>query len=89
MAVAQTTATMQIATRMMPPGMQPGNVLKFDAASVPILQLGLSSKTLSEQEIFDIGQNFIRTPLATVQGATRFLSLRRQSARRDGGSEPG
>ena len=70
MAVAQTTATMQIATRMMPPGMQPGNVLKFDAASVPILQLGLSSKTLSEQEIFDIGQNFIRTPLATVQGAT-------------------
>jgi multidrug efflux pump subunit AcrB len=70
MAVAQTTATMQIATRMMPPGMQPGNVLKFDAASVPIIQLGLSSKTLSEQEIFDIGQNFIRTPLATVQGAT-------------------
>ncbi len=70
MAVAQTTATMQIATRMMPPGMQPGNVLKFDAASVPILQLGLSSKTLPEQEIFDIGQNFIRTPLATVQGAS-------------------
>jgi multidrug efflux pump subunit AcrB len=70
MAVAQTTATMQIATRQMPPGMQPGNVLKFDAASVPILQLGLSSKTLSEQEIFDLGQNFIRTPLATVQGAT-------------------
>ncbi len=70
MAVAQTTATMQIATRQMPPGMQPGNVLKFDAASVPILQLGLSSKTLSEQQIFDLGQNFIRTPLATVQGAT-------------------
>ncbi|MEO8053473.1 MAG: efflux RND transporter permease subunit, partial [Acidobacteriota bacterium] len=70
MAVAQTTAAMQIATRQMPPGMQPGNVLKFDAASVPILQLGLSSKTLSEQEIFDLGQNFIRTPLATVQGAT-------------------
>ena len=70
MAVAQTTATMQIATRMMPPGMQPGNVLKFDAASVPILQLGLSSKTLPEQEIFDLGQNFIRTPLATVQGAS-------------------
>ena len=70
MAVAQTTASMAIATRQMPPGMQPGNVLKFDAASVPILQLGLSSKTLPEQEIFDIGQNFIRTPLATVQGAS-------------------
>jgi len=50
--------------------MQPGNVLKFDAASVPILQLGLSSKTLAEQELFDLGNNFIRTPLATVQGAS-------------------
>ena len=72
MAVAQTTATMQIATRMMPPGMQPGNVLKFDAASVPILQLGLSSKTLREQEIFDIGQNFIRTPRSRPCRARRF-----------------
>ena len=53
MAVAQTTATMQSPPRMMPPGMFPANVLKYDAASVPILQLGLSSKTLSEQEIFD------------------------------------
>src|SRR5439155_15235227 len=44
--------------------------LKYDAASVPILQLGLSSKTLREQEIFDIGNNFIRTPLGTVQGAS-------------------
>ena len=44
--------------------------LKYDAASVPILQLGLSSKTLREQEIFDLGNNFIRTPLGTVQGAS-------------------
>ncbi len=70
MAVAQVTATMQSNLRSMPPGMQPANVLKFDAASVPILQLGLSSKTLREQEIFDIANNFIRTPLGTVQGAT-------------------
>src|SRR4249919_2613790 len=70
MAVAQTTATMQTALRQMPPGMFPANVLKYDAASVPILQLGLSSKTLREQEIFDIGNNFIRTPLGTVQGAS-------------------
>src|SRR6202166_98507 len=69
MAVAQVTAQMTSAVRQMPPGMFPGNVLKYDAASVPILQLGLSSKTLREQEIFDIGQNFIRTPLATGQGA--------------------
>src|ERR1019366_3992733 len=53
----------------MPPGMFPGNELKFDAASVPVLQLGLSSKTLREQDIFDLGNNFIRTPLGTVQGA--------------------
>ncbi|MBV9038834.1 MAG: efflux RND transporter permease subunit [Acidobacteriaceae bacterium] len=70
MAVAQTTATMQTSLRQMPPGMFPANILKYDAASVPVLQLGLSSKTLREQEIFDIGNNFIRTPLGTVQGAT-------------------
>jgi len=69
MAVAQVTAQMQSSLRSMPPGMFPANVLKYDAGSVPILKLGLSSKTLREQEIFDIGQNFIRTPLATVQGA--------------------
>jgi multidrug efflux pump subunit AcrB len=69
MAVAQVTAQMTGAVRQMPPGMFPGNVLKFDAASVPVLQLGLSSKTLREQDIFDLGNNFIRTPLGTVQGA--------------------
>src|ERR1700726_3603497 len=69
MAVAQVTAQMTGAVRQMPPGMFPGNVLKYDAASVPVLQLGLSSKTLREQDIFDLGNNFIRTPLGTVQGA--------------------
>src|ERR1700694_5791436 len=70
MAVAQVSATMQTSLRQMPPGMFPANILKYDAASVPILQLGLSSKTLREQEIFDLGNNFIRTPLGTVQGAS-------------------
>src|ERR1700724_203052 len=70
MAVAQVTAQMTSAVRQMPPGMFPGNVLKYDAASVPVLQLGLSSKTLREQEIFDLANNFIRTPLGTVQGAS-------------------
>src|SRR5689334_19683289 len=70
MAVAQVTATMQSGLRQMPPGMFPANVLKYDAASVPIFQLGLSSKTLREQEIFDLANNFIRTPLGTVQGAS-------------------
>ena len=70
MAVAQVTATMQTSLRQMPPGMFPANILKYDASSVPILQLGLCSKTLREQEIFDLGNNFIRTPLGTVQGAS-------------------
>ncbi|HEY6343120.1 MAG TPA: efflux RND transporter permease subunit [Bryobacteraceae bacterium] len=70
MAVAQVTAQAEVQLRTMPPGITPPNVLKYDAASVPILQLGLSSKTLHEQELFDLGQNFIRTPLATVQGAS-------------------
>jgi multidrug efflux pump subunit AcrB len=70
MAVAQVNSQMQSAIRQMPPGMFPANILKYDAASVPILQLGLSSKTMREQEIFDWGQNFIRTPLGTVQGAS-------------------
>ncbi|HEY1242104.1 MAG TPA: efflux RND transporter permease subunit [Bryobacteraceae bacterium] len=70
MAVAQVTAQMTSAIRQMPPGMFPGNVLKYDAASVPVLQLGLSSNTLREQDIFDLANNFIRTPLGTVQGAS-------------------
>ncbi|HEY7386954.1 MAG TPA: efflux RND transporter permease subunit [Bryobacteraceae bacterium] len=69
MAVAQVTSQINSAVRSMPPGMYPGLVLKYDAASVPVLQLGLSSKTLREQDIFDLGNNFIRTQLATVQGA--------------------
>src|SRR5258708_14973998 len=70
MAVAQVPAPMQTSLRQMPPGMFPANILKYDAASVPILQLGLVSKTLREQEIFDFGNNFIRTQLGTVQGAS-------------------
>ena len=70
MAVAQITAIANSAIRSMPPGIFPPNILRYDASSVPIIQLGLESKTLSEQEIYDLGQNFIRTPLATVQGAS-------------------
>src|SRR6202171_1973273 len=70
MAVAQVNSQMQSAIRQMPPGMFPANILKSHPASVPVLQLGLSSKTMREQEIFDWGQNFIRTPLGTVQGAS-------------------
>jgi multidrug efflux pump subunit AcrB len=70
LAISQIVTQCQVQVRNMPPGTFPPQVLKYDAASVPILQLGLSSSTLKEQEIFDLGNNFIRTPLATVQGAT-------------------
>ena len=70
LALSQIVTQCQVQVRNMPPGTFPPQVLKYDAASVPILQLGLSSKTLKEQEIFDLANNFIRTPLATVQGAT-------------------
>src|SRR6058998_1155187 len=69
LALAQIVTQCQVQVRNMPPGTFPPQVLKYDAASVPILQLGLSSRTLKEQEIFDLANNFIRTPLATVQGA--------------------
>jgi multidrug efflux pump subunit AcrB len=69
-ALSQITAISQTLLRIFPPGTTPPNILKYDASSVPILQLGLESKTLSEQELFDYGQNFIRTQLATIQGAS-------------------
>src|SRR5437660_3436341 len=69
-ALSQITAIAQTLLRIFPPGTTPPNILKYDASSVPVLQLGLGSKTLSEQQLFDYGQNFIRTQLATIQGAS-------------------
>ena len=69
LALSQIVTQCQVMVRNMPPGTFPPQVLKYDAASVPILQLGLSSPTLKEQEIFDLANNFVRLPLATVQGA--------------------
>ena len=70
LAIAQITAVSQPVIRAFPPGIFPPGILKYDASSVPILQLSVSSKTMSEQEIFNYGQNFIRTQLATIQGAS-------------------
>src|SRR5258706_11165714 len=52
----------------MPPGFFPPLIVQTDASSVPILQLGMSSPTLTEQQLYAYGQNFIRTRLATVPG---------------------
>ena len=68
-ALAQVTAASQTVLKLLPPGITPPYVLSFNASSVPILQLALSSKTLSQAQLFDAGQNFIRPQLATVAGA--------------------
>jgi multidrug efflux pump subunit AcrB len=69
-AVAQMTAISQTVTRQMPPGTNPPLIIRYNASSVPILQLGLGGQGISEQALFDQGSNFLRTQLATVQGAS-------------------
>jgi CzcA family heavy metal efflux pump len=66
---AQVTAIAQGAVRQMPAGITPPLILNYNAATVPILQLALSGKGLSEQQLFDLGLNTVRTPLVTVPGA--------------------
>jgi CzcA family heavy metal efflux pump len=68
-ATAQVTAASQTVLRQMPPGVVPPLVISFNASTVPILQLALSGKGLSEQQLNDIAQNFLRTQLVTVPGA--------------------
>ena len=70
MAVAQVTSITQTLLRQFPPGTFPPLIVKYDASSVPILQLGIESNTLTEQQLADYAQNFIREDLATVEGAS-------------------
>ncbi|HTP42921.1 MAG TPA: efflux RND transporter permease subunit [Candidatus Acidoferrum sp.] len=67
-AVAQVTAISQTIVRQFPPGTTPPLVIQYNASTVPILQLALSGQGLNEQQLFDVGVNFIRTGLITVQG---------------------
>src|SRR5712664_1333020 len=69
MAMAQVTAIAQSGLRQDPPGTTPPFILAYNASSVPIIQLALSGKNLSEQQINDLASNFLRNQLATVQGA--------------------
>jgi multidrug efflux pump subunit AcrB len=66
---AQITGVSQTQLRAAPPGTTPPFILAYNASTVPIIQLALSSDSLSEAEIFDIGNNIVRTGLATVPGA--------------------
>ena len=68
-ASAQVTATAQVSIKQMPAGVTPPLVLNYSAATVPILQLADSDKTLSEQKLFDLSQVVIRPVLTTVPGA--------------------
>ncbi|MEO6052708.1 MAG: efflux RND transporter permease subunit, partial [Chthoniobacterales bacterium] len=68
-ALSQVTAIAQTLLRNLPQGSQPPLIITYNASSVPVIQLGMSSDKLGEQEINDISMNFIRTQLITVQGA--------------------
>jgi CzcA family heavy metal efflux pump len=69
-AVAQITSISTSAVRQDPPGTNPPFIITYNASTVPVLQLGLSGQGLSEQQLYDIGVNFLRVQLATVQGAS-------------------
>ncbi len=68
-ATAQVTSISQTVLKQLPPGITPPLILNYNAATVPILQLALSSQKIPEQKLFDLGQNFIRPQLATVPGS--------------------
>ncbi len=67
-ALAQVTAISQTQLKQLPAGTTPPLIIQYSASSVPIVQIGLSSKTLAEQQLFDYATNFIRTQLITIPG---------------------
>ncbi|HEY6442284.1 MAG TPA: efflux RND transporter permease subunit [Candidatus Acidoferrales bacterium] len=67
-AVAQVTAIAQSSIHSMPPGTNPPFIIQYNASTVPILQLALSGQGLTEQQLGDLGQNFVRVGLITVPG---------------------
>jgi multidrug efflux pump subunit AcrB len=69
LAMAQVTAFGQLQLRNMPPGSQPPLVLKYNASSVPIIQLAMSSARHTEAQLFDFGNQVIRSQVATIAGA--------------------
>ena len=69
-AVSLITASGQAVLRLLPPGIMPPIILRYNASSVPILQYSLASKKLSEQEIQDIAMNRVKVGLSTVRGAS-------------------
>jgi multidrug efflux pump subunit AcrB len=70
LALAQVTSIVQTVLRVLPPGSYPPFIIKYDASSVPVLELGLSGQGLSEADLYDDGLQFIRPRLANVKGAS-------------------
>ncbi|MGH8138718.1 MAG: efflux RND transporter permease subunit [Steroidobacteraceae bacterium] len=70
LAMAQVTAFGQLSLKTMPPGIQPPLILKYNASSVPIIQLAMSSNKLTEAQLFDFGNQVIRAQIATIAGAS-------------------
>src|ERR1700730_10190350 len=68
-AEAQVTATCQTLLKIMPPGITPPYIVRYSAPSVPIVQIAVSSDTLTEEQILDYCQNFVIQQLGTVRGA--------------------
>src|SRR3984893_8340392 len=68
-AEAQVTATCQTLLKLMPPGITPPFIVQYSVTSVPIVQIAVSSDTLTEQRLLDYCQNFVIQQLGTVQGA--------------------
>jgi multidrug efflux pump subunit AcrB len=69
LAMSQVTAFGQISMRNMPPGTQPPLILKYNAATVPIIQLAMSSNRQTEAQLFDLGNQVVRAQVATIAGA--------------------
>ncbi len=67
-AIAQISAVSGTSMRAMPPGIMPPVILQFNATNVPVAQITMSSKTMSEDKIYDYGLNFIRLRLFTIPG---------------------
>jgi multidrug efflux pump subunit AcrB len=70
LAMSQVVAFAQLSLKQMPPGTQPPLILKYNASSVPIIQLALASDRLTEAQVFDLGNQVIRAQIATVAGAS-------------------
>ena len=81
LAMSQVAAVAPVTIRQMPAGTQPPFIINYNAATVPVLQVAYSSKVLSELQILDLAQNFVRPHLVSVQGASIPLPLAARAAK--------